>query len=397
VVAVALFAGGVAADRAGLVPLASPATSNNQAAADLGLVEQAWNLLHQHYVDQSSLNSRQMAYAAIDGMTQAIGDTGHTSFETPSELATEQAALSGSYAGIGAVIDSQGSGPVIVSVFRGSPAEGAGIQSGDLVVSIDGTDTQGMSLATVAARIRGPAGTSVTLVLRAAGGSVDRTVRVVRANVTIPVVTWAMVPGTHIADIALAEFSTGSTDALRAAIASARKAGATALILDLRGNPGGYVSEAVGVASEVLASGIIYQSEDASGARTKVAVKAGGTATSIPLAVIVDQATASAAEIVAGAIQDAHRAPLVGTTTFGTGTVLTQYTLADGSALRIGTEQWLTPSGREIWHHGITPDHVVALATGVEPVVPDQLKTLGASGLATSRDAQLLEAISLLK
>jgi carboxyl-terminal processing protease len=395
VLAVALFAGGVAADRAGLVPFAQP--PSNQAPADLALIDQAWNLLHQDYVDRSTLDSKQMAYAAIDAMTQAVGDTGHTSFETPTELAAEQSALSGSYAGIGAVMDTENGAAVVVSVFHGSPAESAGVRSGDQVISIDGTTTDGLSLATVAARIRGPAGTTVTLVLRASGATADRTVHVQRAKITIPVVTWAMVPGTHIADIALAEFSTGATDALKAAIADARKAGATALILDLRGNPGGYVGEAVGVASQFLASGVVYQTEDASGTTTKVSVKPGGTATTIPLVVIVDHSTASAAEIVAGALQDAHRASMVGETTFGTGTVLNQYTLADGSALRIGTEKWLTPSGNEIWHHGITPGHVVALASGVSPVAPDQLKTLGAAGLAGSKDAQLLEAISLLK
>ncbi len=395
IVAIALFAGGVAADRAGLVPW-GPGSPGADRGSDFALIGQAWDLLEQHYVDSASVDWHQVAYGAIGGMTQAIGDVGHTTFLTPNELAAEQAALSGSYVGIGAVLDMSNGAPVIVSVFPGSPAERAGLAHGDQVISIDGTPTQGMSLPTVSTRVRGPSGTAVTLVVAPAGGGAQRTVRMVRASVDVPSVTWAMVPGRTVADIHVLEFSSGAGDGLRSALEAATRAGATGIVLDLRNDPGGYVGEAVGVASQFIASGTVYITEDASGTRTPVPVASGAQATSLPVVVLVNHATASAAEIVAGALQDHGRAPIVGETTFGTGTTLLQYDLADGSALRIGTKKWLTPSGRQIWHHGIVPTDTVALPPTVQPVLADQLRGMTAAGLAAAGDAQLARALALL-
>lgn len=395
VLAVIIFSGGVAADRAGLIPW-GPGAPVAQQGGDIGLVVQAWDDLHQNYVDRSSVDWHAIAYAAIDGMTQAIGDVGHTSFLTPDQLASEQASLSGSYVGIGVVLDMSNGQPVIVSVFAGGPAADAGLQHGDVIVSIDGVAAQGLALSTISAKIRGPSGTTVTLVVSPASGGSQRTVPLVRAQVDIPVVTWAMVPGRTVADIQLAQFSTGATDALGKAIAAATGDGATGIVLDLRGNPGGYVNEAVGAASQFLSSGVVYISEDASGTQTSVPVKSETTATSLPLVVLVDHGTASAAEIVAGALLDNGRAEIVGATTFGTGTVLNQFDLSDGSALRIGTVKWLTPSGHQIWHNGITPTDVVALPAGAQPLQPDQLRSMTAAQLAASADSQLAAALALL-
>jgi carboxyl-terminal processing protease len=394
IVALALFTGGVAADRAGLVPWGPGAPADR--GSDFALIGQAWDLLQQHYVDSSSVDWHQIAYGAIGGMTQAVGDVGHTSFLTPDALTEEQAALSGSYVGIGAVLDTSDSEPIIVSVFAGGPAERAGLRHGDLIVSIDGTTTRGLSLASVSSRIRGPSGTTVTLVVTPAGTSTQRTVRVVRASVDVPAVTWAMVPGQTVADIHLVEFSRGASDSLRSALDAATAAGATGIVLDLRNDPGGYVGEAVGVASQFIASGVVYVTVDAGGTRTAVSVTSGAHPTSLPVVVLVNHATASAAEIVAGALQDHHRGPVIGVTTFGTGTVLSQYDLTDGSALRIGTEKWLTPSGRQIWHHGIAPTQTVALPSSVEPVLADQLHGMTAAALAAAGDTQLARALALL-
>ncbi len=395
VLAVALFTGGVAADRAGLVPW-GPGTPAADRGGDFALVGQAWDLLRQHYVDSSSVDWRQIAYGAIGGMTQAVGDVGHTSFLTPDELTAEQAALSGSYVGIGAVLDMSDATPVIVSVFAGGPAARAGLGHGDQIVSIDGTGTQGLSLSAVTTRIRGPSGTTVTLVVAPTGSTTQRTVHVVRASVDVPAVTWAMVPGQTVADIHLVEFSRGASDSLRSALEAVTAAGATGIVLDLRDDPGGYVGEAVGVASQFIASGVVYVTVDAGGTRTAVPVKTGIHPTSLPVVVLVNHATASAAEIVAGALQDHHRATIVGVTTFGTGTVLSQYDLGDGSALRIGTVKWLTPSGRQIWHHGIAPTQTVALPSSVQPVLADQLGGMSAAELAAAGDAQLARALVLL-
>jgi carboxyl-terminal processing protease len=232
----------------------------------------------------------------------------------------------------------------------------------------------------------------VTLAIQPVTGA-ERSVSLVRGAVTIPVVDWRMVPGTHIADIQLDQFSSGATAALVKALGAAHAAGATGIALDLRGNPGGYLSEAVGVASQFLGSGDVLLTQDAAGTRTATPVRTGGVALTDSLVVLVDRSTASSAEIVAGALQDAHRAIVVGEKTFGTGTVLGQFMLDDGSALRIGTSEWLTPSGRSLWHDGLVPDQVVALSSGQRPVAPADLAGLSAAKAAAVPDAQLKAAL----
>jgi carboxyl-terminal processing protease len=400
VVALGLVLGGAGADRLGLfgslpLPPAAP-TNPTTESAQFALIRRAWDLINTQYVARSSLNPTTLAYGAIEGLTGAVGDTGHTSFESPQDLAQERAALSGSYVGIGVSVDVVGGLPTIQGVFADSPAAEAGLRAGDQIIAVDGTVTEGLSIDAVTGTIRGPAGSPVKLSIRSPGAKADRSVTLVRRSVALPVVEWAMVPGTTVADIQLEQFSEGATDKLVAAIRAARAKGATGIILDLRGNPGGLVSEARGVASQFLASGLVYQAEDANGTKTPVAVQEGGIAPTLPLVVLVDHATASSSEIVAGAIQDAGRAKIVGQTTFGTGTVLSQFDLGDGSAIRIGTIQWLTPKGNAIWHKGIVPDQSVALASGVDPLVPATLETSTAAKVEASGDAQLLAALRLL-
>ncbi len=158
--------------------------------------------------------------------------------------------------------------------------------------------------------------------------------------------------------------------------ATPRAAGADRIVLDLRGNPGGYVNEAVGVASQFLKSGIVYIERNADGDETSHQVSPDGVATDLPLVVLVDGNTASSSEIVSGALQDAGRAKIVGETTFGTGTVLGEFALSDGSALRVGTVEWLTPDGRRIWHEGIAPDVSGRAPDDVAPLTPDDVRDL---------------------
>jgi carboxyl-terminal processing protease len=221
-------------------------------------------------------------------------------------------------------------------------------------------------------------------------------VKVVRADVPIHPVAWTLVPGTKTALIALEQFSSGAADEVVKTLKAAREAGAERVVLDLRGNPGGYVNEAVGVASQFLSSGVVYVERNADGNETQTPVSAGGVATDLPLVVVVDGNTASSAEIVAGAIQDAGRAKIVGETTFGTGTVLAEYDLSDGSALRVGTTEWLTPKGREIWHHGIAPDVPVTLPEGSIPLTPDDVAKLSAAAATKLPDPQLAKALEIV-
>jgi carboxyl-terminal processing protease len=406
VVLVATFGAGIGVGR---IDLSGPSAPPNGAPTGAGpsgsatpeqefdLIRQAWDDIHQNYVAASTLDDRALAYGAIDGLTEAVGDTGHTAFLTPEDRAANSSALSGSYVGIGVEVDTTDAGlPLIVGVFRGSPADAAGLHSGDVVTAVDDRPTTGEDLDTVVSWVRGEAGTAVTLTIQPADGGKIRDVRIVRADVKIEPVSWSMVAGTTTGMIRLEQFSTGAAAELRAAIGELKAAGADRLVFDLRGNPGGYVNEAVAVASEFLSSGTVYIERNAKGGEKASNVKPGGTATDIPLVVLVDGGTASAAEIVAGAIQDAGRVKIVGEQTFGTGTVLGEFPLSDGSALRIGTVEWLTPKGRVIWHAGIAPDVVVERAADLTPIVPDDLRTMSAAEVRSLRDPQVKKALELV-
>ena len=268
------------------------------------------------------------------------------------------------------------------------PSGEAGLKSGEVILKVDGTPVAGLAIEQVVVKVRGPVGTPVTLDPQELDGS-ERTLTIIRAQIDLPLVSWALAPGSHDAVIRLESFSTGAAKALVDAIKAAKAAGAVGIVLDLRANPGGYVNEAIDVASQFLASGVVYISQDRSGRQVPHEVAGGGIATTIPLVLLVNGQTASSAEIVTGAIKDAGRATIVGETTYGTGTVVGTYPLADGSAVTIGTERWLTPKGHAIWREGLTPDQAVALAQGVNFLVPDDFSTLGGGGIAGSSDTQL--------
>ena len=210
-------------------------------------------------------------------------------------------------------------------------------------------------------------------------------------------VTWHLIPGTNIAQLRIAALNSGVGSDLRKALIEIKKEPLSGLVLDLRNNPGGLLDEAVDCASEFLKGGNVLLEKNAQGVEKPVPARAGGEATQIALVVLVNGGTASGSEILAGALRDAHRASLVGETTFGTGTVLNEFKLADGSALLLAIEEWLTPSGDVIWHKGIIPDIVVSLAPGESPVFPEAERAMTVEQLHDSGDAQLLKALELLR
>ncbi len=391
---VGIGVGNLALPAVGVVGWTTPAPSDG---GQFGLIGQAWDILHTKYVGASQLDDTKLVYGAIDGLTQAVGDTGHTSFLTPDERAARASDLSGSYVGIGVRIDTASDGlPLVVGVFKGGPAEAAGVTTGDEIVSVDGRSTAGHTIDDVVTWVRGEAGTTVVLTVQHEPNDTQREISIVRASVAVAPVSWAMVPGTHTALIRLDQFSTGAADDLKAALTEARDAGADRLVLDLRGNPGGYVNEADAVASQFLSSGVVFIERDAAGNETTHPVASGGVATDLPLVVLVDGGTASSSEIVSGALQDAGRATIIGVQTFGTGTVLGEFPLSDGSALRVGTVEWLTPSGREIWHQGITPDVTVARANDVAPLDPSEVGKMTAAQVKALTDPQLARALTVV-
>ena len=365
-------------------------------ASTFGVFWQAWNLAEQHYVNRQALDPTKMTYGAVAGMLSALGDDGHTRFLSPAEVKSQQESLSGRIVGIGVQVSLNNGRTVVVRPFAGSPAQQAGLRSGDEIVAVDGQSVDGLSIAQVSTLIRGAAGTPVTLSTVHAGETTPVEVSVVRATVTVPSVSWAIVPGTQTAHVLVSKFSEQTTDELVRALTAARSAGATSLILDLRDDPGGIRDEAIGVASQFIASGNVLLERDAQGELQPYPVRPDGVAVDVPLAVLINVGSASSSEIVAGAIQDHQRGRLVGATTFGTGTVLSVYPLADGSAIYLGTAEWLTPNGRQIWHHGIVPDDAVALPASGRVLTPDDVRTLSASDFAASHDAQLLRAVQLV-
>ncbi len=399
IVAAAGFLAGVGYGRAGIGSSANPLSAAPPAdvRSEIGLLYEAWNLVEQHYVDRSALNPTQLTYGAIRGLVQALGDTGHSDFLTPQQYAALSSDLSGQYQGIGVEISIKTAGPAIVSVFEGSPAQKAGLRAGDLILAVDGKDVTADSFDALAGALRGPSGSTVTVKVLDPGASTSREVTVTRAPINVPNVTWAMLPGSHVADVRLEQFAQNAASQLATALKAAKQAGATAIVLDLRGDPGGYVSEAVGAASQFLPAGkVVFIQRNAAGQETTSKAQPGGVATDIPMVALVDDGTASAAEILAGALQDNGRATIVGVKTFGTGTVLETYELSDGSRVRIGVAEWLTPKGHQIWHQGIQPDVVVALPSTASPLAPSDVAHMTAAQLAASGDTQLLRALAIL-
>ncbi|HEX5825917.1 MAG TPA: S41 family peptidase [Candidatus Limnocylindrales bacterium] len=403
VIAIVTFAGGVAAGRSELfgaaaVVQATPAPNTGNERLDL--IEEAWRTIHENYVDAENLDETEMAYGAIRGMTEAVGDENHTSFMTADEARAMDQSLSGTFVGIGVQVgeaDDESGRPVINAIIPNTPAsESEQLKRGDVIKAVDGWETAGKTVDEVVTRVRGPEGQPVTLTIEREGVA-DFEVTITRRKFDLPLVSWGMVPGRDVAMIRLEQFATGATDGVKRAIEDAKAAGATAIIFDLRGNPGGYVNEAVGVASQFVGDGVVYQSIDRSGETEQAKVQPGGAWTEGPLVVLADGDSASSAEIVTGAIQDAGRGTVVGEKTFGTGTVLGRFDLSDGSSMRIGVEKWVTRDGRPIWREGLEPDIKVELADDVVPLFPDDLQDLTAGSLAESVDAQLLRALEELR
>lgn len=390
--ALAFIFGAWTESRALLLSSKIPANAPNE----FDLMVEAWNLIQDNYVDRSAVQPQRMTYSAIRGMVDSLGDTGHSIFLSPEMVKEEQDFTQGHFDGVGLEVQIKDDQIVIVAPIDGSPAQRAGLRTGEIITKVDGQDLKGLTLTQVAQKIMGPLGTSVRLTIQNPQTGQVREYTLERAEIKIHNVTWHVVPGTSIAHLRIAGFSQGVTQDLQQALQDIQGQGYTRLILDLRNNPGGLLEEAVGVSSQFLASGYVLEQRNAQGEISPVEVQTGGIATEMKMVVLVNAGTASAAEIVSGALQDAHRAELIGETTFGTGTVLNQFSLSDGSALMLATEEWLTPDGKSIWHNGITPDIQVMLPDSALPLFPEAEKAMTPSQLAATEDTQLLRAVQSL-
>ncbi len=368
------------------------------------LIQQAWRIVDQNYVDRKAVNYKQLSYDAIKSMLTGLGDTGHTRFLTPQDVQAEQQSLSGTFAGIGVYIhqDPKTKDIIITSTIPGAPAEKAGLQHGDVIIEVNGKNVVGMDFSVVQPLIEGPTGTTVTLTVRRPATNQVLNIPVQRAQIQVPNVVMHYIPEDHIAHIQIVQFANGVSDQLKTVILQAKQDGATKIILDLRGNPGGYLQEAINTASEFMASGTVLIEQDSSGNQTKFNVTGATVDTGIPMIVLVNGDTASAAEIVSGALQDNGRSMIMGSKTFGTGTVLQEFPLSDGSAVLIGTSEWLTPKGRFIRANGITPSLGAPFNITMDPaniLTPDVANQahMTLAQIMQSNDTQLIAAIKYLE
>lgn len=320
---------------------------------------EAWNLVHEQYVNQP-LDDTLLMQGAIRGMMEAVGDD-YTYYMDPKVYELESTSLSGQYEGIGAYVDTQGEYLTIVSPIEGSPAEAAGLRPGDQIIAIDGEDMTGVAPEAARQKVLGPAGTTVVLTVAREGEPEPLTFTIVRAKITVPSVTGEMRED-GIAYIDINFFGDRTTNELRAKLDELLAQNPKGIILDLRFNPGGYLVTSIEVASEFIDEGVVLIEQYSDGSRDTYNALGNGKATDIPLVVLVNEGSASAAEIVAGALQDYGRAQLVGVQTFGKGSVQTIQPLSNNQgAARITIAKWLTPKERLIQGVGLTPDYIVEM------------------------------------
>ncbi len=366
------------------------------AASDFRLMAEAWNTIHQVYVDPAAVRPNRLTWGAISGMVGSLDDAGHSRFLTPDMRRIERSVTRGAVEGIGAEIRSKRDRITIVAPLDNSPAQQAGLRPGDVILKVDGASVSGLPLDDVVARIVGKANTPVTLNVLTPSSGNTRTLHLVRRRIPVHSVTWHRLPGTALAHVRIAGFTKGVSADLRKALLAIQGDSLTGVVLDLRSDPGGLLEEAVGVASEFLTTGNVALKKDAAGNVHAIRVQSGGVAPGLPMVVLIDQGTASASEIVAAALHDAHRARLIGETTFGTGTILKSFPLSDGSALLLAVAEWLTPAGHLLWHQGVHPDVAVSLPPHGMPLLPAAEHGMTAEQLRLSRDAPLLRALAML-
>lgn len=347
--------------------------------ADLTLFWDVWDRLHKYYVDKNALNNTKLINGAISGMVSSLGDP-YTVFLPPEQNKEVKDDLGGLFEGIGAQLGVEDKKIVVMSPLKDSPAQKAGIKAGDWIVKVDGTDTSSWTLYEAVSKIRGPKGTSINLTVIHKNTTTPETIKVVRDTITVSSVDWELKNARcsggdsfscevvqsacqdckKIVYLRLSRFGDDTSEQWNKAVDQILEKEKTenpaGIVFDLRDNPGGYLSGSVFIASEFLPDGTVVIQDSVRTGRQVYTVDRAGRLLTIPVVVLINKGTASAAEIVAGSLKERGRAKLVGDTSFGKGSVQEAQDLAGGAGIHITTAKWLLPSGTWINGKGIDPD-----------------------------------------
>lgn len=341
-----------------------------------------WNEWDAAIKGKDTATATKIYYASIIGMVQSLGDP-YTSFLTPDVNKSFGDALGGKYEGIGAELGLKDNKLLIVAPLDGSPAKAAGVKSGDLIIKIDGVSTAGISVSDAVVKIKGPAGTNVTLTLQT-GFEAPRGVTITRSVISVPSVTWED-KGNGIAYIRISRFGTETNKEWDSAVVDInnKMKELNSIIIDVRGNPGGYLESAVHISEEFFTGKPVVYEETATGEQIPLIAKRIGAFNKIPAVfVLVDEGSASASEILAAALRDNFGAKLIGTKTFGKGTIQDAKDFSDNSGLHITIDKWLTPKKQWINKLGLQPDVQVSISE---------------EEITAGKDSQLDKAIELAK
>lgn len=353
-------------------------------AVDFNLFWDAWTRVQEKFVDRSKLDYQQMVYGAISGMLGALGDP-YTIFMTPQENKDFSQSLQGNLEGIGAEIGMRQNVITIVSPLEDSPAMKAGLKAGDKILKIGDKITSGLTVDEAVSFIRGPKGTEVVLTITRDGWTEAKDFKITRAVINVPIVKLEMKPAGDktVAYLALYQFTDNSAEEFQKAAQTILTSNAKGIILDLRNNPGGYLESAVQIAGWFTAEGQLVVTEDyGNGKKTEHKSSGINKLGSYPVIILMNQGSASASEILAGALRDDKGIKLVGEKSFGKGSVQELEQMANGTSLKVTVAKWLTPSGHSIMHDGLEPDVKVDLTL---------------DDFNAGRDPQLDKALEMLK